>query len=127
MEMLENVQKWLGALPFWQGELPEIDKLSVKSGAAGLFPLGVKQLEKREDVLGNVTFLTRYTFLLKKTAVPGMDGTAWCMAVQKAAKQMPPQLGQKDFYAREGSFKKNTSTGLGMYEIQLVAEMEETI
>ena len=127
MEMLEKLQKWLGELPFWEGELPEVDKLSVKPGAAGLFPLGVKRMEKREDVLGNVTYLNRYSFLLKKSAVPGLSGAAWCEKMQQAAKLTPPALGQKGFYAQGGSFTKNTGTGVGIYEIQLLAEMEETI
>lgn len=127
MDMLEKLGAWLGALPFWKGEVPEIDKLSVKPGAAGLFPLGVKQLEKREDVLGNVTYLNRYSFLLKKIAVPGMDSAVWCMAVQEAARQLPPDLGQKAFYAQGGNYVKNTATGVGMYEIRLIAEMEETL
>lgn len=127
MEMLEKMRDWLGGLSFWQGELPEIDKLSAKPGSAGLFPLGQKILKSREDVLGNVHRLARYSFLLKKTAIPGLDSAAWCMALQQAAKENPPRLGQKDFYAQEGSLKKDTATGVGMYEIRLVAEMEETI
>ena len=126
MEILEKLRAWLGELPFWEGELPEIDKISVKPGSSGLFPLGQQVVKTREDVLGNVTRLVRYTYLLKKTAIPGADSAKWCQMLQTAAKEMPPRLGQKDFYTQGGSYKKPTATGVGMYEIRLIAEMEET-
>ena len=127
MKMLEKLRSWVAALPFWEGEVPEIDKIAVKTGAAGLFPLGQQVVKTREDVLGNVTRLVRYTFLLKKVAIPGMDSACWCEKLQQAAAHTPPELGQKRFYAQKGRLTKTPGTGLGTYEIQLVAEMEETI
>ena len=127
MEILEKLQAWLGNLPFWEGELPEIDKLSVKPGAAGLFPQGQQVLSQKEDVLGNRKQVIRYTFLLKKDAIPGLSSALWCARLQEAAKHTPPQLGQTAFYAQKGRLTKLPGTGLGTYEIQLMAEMEETL
>lgn len=124
MDILEILQAWLRS----NGVLPEVDKCGLNDGETGLFPLGMEQVTLREDVLGNRVRQMRYIFLLRRTAVPGMDAAAWVMQLQETAAKNPPQLGvNQQFRAEKGRLVKNTSTGLGIYELRLIAEREETL
>lgn len=124
MDILEILQAWLCS----NGVLPEVDRCGLNDGETGLFPLGQEQLSYREDVLGGRVRRVRYSFLLKKTAVPGMDAAAWLLQMQALAAKDPPRLGDnQQFWAEKGRLVKNTSTGLGIYELRLIAEREETL
>ena len=124
MDILEIVQAWLAE----QGILPEMDCCGLGDGETGLFPLGLEQVSIREDVLGNRYRRVRYIFLLKKTAVPGMNTASWLLQMQTLAATHPPTLGvNQQFWAEKGRLVKATSTGLGIYELRLIAEREETL
>lgn len=124
MDILELLQAWLAE----RGVLSQVDSCGVQTGETGLFPLGQEQLSYREDVLGNRRRRVRYSFLLKKTAVPGENTAGWLLQMQDLAAKNPPQLGDDQlFWAEKGRLVKNTSTGLGMYELRLLAEREEIV
>ena len=124
MDILEILLAWLAEL----GVLSQVDGCGLSPGETGLFPLGQQQLSCREDVLGNRVRRVRYSFLLKKTAVPGTDAAAWLLQMQELAAKNPPRLGENQrFWAEKGRLVKNTSTGLGMYELRLLAEREEIV
>lgn len=124
MDIFEMVQQWLQK----QGILPAVDSCPLTDGETGLFPLGQEQLSCREDVLGNRMRRVRYSFLLRKTAAPGADAAAWLLQMQALAAKDPPRLGDdRQFWAEKGRLVKNTSTGLGIYELRLIAEREEII
>lgn len=124
MDILEILQTWLQR----NGILPTVDKCGLKDGQTGLFPLGMEQVSSREDVLGNRWRQMRYIFLLRATAVPGTEAAAAILQLQKQAANDPPQLGEKQqFRGEKGRLVKNTSTGLGIYELRLIAEREEML
>ena len=124
MDILEILQAWLEI----RGVLPQVDSCGTNGGETGLFPLGQEQLWQKEDVLGNRVRRVRYSFLLKKTAVPGEDAAKWLLQLQTLTAGQPPQLGEnQQFWAEKGRLVKSTSTGLGMYELRLMAEREERL
>lgn len=124
MDIFEKLRGWLEN----QGILPQVDSCGLTAGETGLFPLGMEQVTLREDVLGNRTRRMRYIFLLRRTAAPGQPAAAWVMQLQEAAGKHPPALGEgQRFWAEKGRLVKYTSTGLGIYELRLIAEREETL
>lgn len=124
MDILESLRAWLQA----QGILPEVDSCGLNAGETGLFPLGMEQVSIREDVLGNRVRRMRYSFLLRRTAVPGQDAAVWLLRLQALAANNPPVLGDDQlFQAQKGRLVKNTSTGMGIYELRLIAEREEKL
>lgn len=124
MDIFERVGVWLESRDI----LPKVDTCGLTAGETGLFPLGMEQVWLRQDVLGGRTRRMRYIFLLRRTAVPGPDAAGWLLQLQDAAGKDPPVLGENQrFWAEKGRLVKNTSTGLGIYEVRLIAEREETV
>lgn len=122
MDILEIVRAWLVA----QGILPAVDSCGITPGETGLFPLGQEQLWLREDVLGNRVQRVRYRFLLRRSEIPGDRAANWLLQLQSTAAAQPPE-GFLQFRAENGRFVKQTGTGLGIYELRLTAEREETL
>ena len=124
MEIFDILLSWLQD----NGILPAVDRCGVKPDQAGLFPLGVQELSRNEDVLGNIRRRARYSFLLRCTAIPGEDAARMLLRLQELAAKDPPALGQnQQFRAEKGKLVKDTGTGTGLYEIRLIAEREETL
>ena len=124
MEIFETLLAWLQV----HSVLPLVDRCGLQEGDTGLFPLGLEQVSVREDVLGNRVRRVRYSFLLRRTAVPGLDAATWAMQLQQLAAYQPPALGtDQRFWAEKGRLVKHASTGLASYEIRLIAEREEQL
>ena len=124
MDIFEKLRQWL----LERGILPAVDSCALNDGDTGLFPLGMEQVRLKEDVLGNRVRQRRHIFILRRTAVPGVDAATWLLQLQEAAAKHPPQLGEnQQFRAEKGRLVKNTSTGLGIYELRLIAEREEVL
>ena len=63
--MLEKMETWLQTFPMWEeGCSLQIDHTGAEPGSNGLFPLGMEEMERREDVLGNVKAYCRCRFKL---------------------------------------------------------------
>ena len=122
MNILESLRRWLQERDI----LPETDVCGITPGETGLFPLGQEQLWLREDVLGNRVQRVRYRFLLRRSDIPGDRAANWLLQLQSAAAAQPPE-GFLQFRAENGRFVKKTGTGLGIYELRLTAEREETL
>ena len=122
MENFEMVRAWLRE----QGIAPDTDACGVTPGETGLFPLGQEQLWLREDVLGHRVRRVRCGFLLRRSAIPGQDAAKALLQLQEQAAKNPP-AGFLQFRAEKGRLVKHTGTGLGMYELRLIAEREETL
>ena len=67
--MLEKMITWLQTFPQWEDSI-QIDFLQARPGSSGLYPKGLTELSRREDVLGNLTLQCRCDFLLRKNAGP---------------------------------------------------------
>jgi len=122
MDILEILRRWLQERDI----LPETDACGITPGETGLFPLGQEQLWLREDVLGNRVQRVRHSFLLRCRQIPGEAAAEKLLRLQEQAAKQPPRA-LKQFRAEKGRLVKNTGTGLGMYELRLIAEREETL
>ena len=122
MDILEILRDWLQERDI----LPETDRCGINPGETGLFPLGQEQLWVREDVLGNRVQRVRYSFLLRRSAIAGEAAAEKLLQLQEQATKNPPAE-LKQFRAEKGRLVKNTGTGLGMYELRLIFEREETL
>lgn len=85
MSELEKLQTWLKTFPLWDGSL-SIDVTDAVPGGMGLFPKGLQELSRREDVLGNLTVRYRWNFALHRNQTAQMqDNAQWLMELQKWA------------------------------------------
>lgn len=118
MEELNLVRSWVMGFPGWEGELA-VDSTDCIPGSCGLFPVGKEQLNRREDVLGNVRFRYRERFLLRRTAVKGEQAAAWIMAFTAwAESQTPPALGENAAVSVEkGKLLSTAPDGTATYEV----------
>ena len=65
MDVLKRLQAWLTTFPKWEeGKLMYLDFTDGVPGNQGLFPQGQEVLQRKEDVLGNISLSCRYHFAL---------------------------------------------------------------
>jgi len=85
MTALEKLQKWLKTYPAWEDTLL-VDFTEATPGNAGLFPKGLEEIGRREDVLGNLQIVCRYRFdLYRRTA--GRNNAQWLLDFQDWVQQ----------------------------------------
>lgn len=133
MDILETVRRWVMTFPGWeQLPLPRIDGLGAVPGDGGLFPKGLEQLGRMEDVLGNVKRFCRYTVTLQmvRHAPDGADAAAllefqnWVADQSEAG--LAPTLGEDTRWrAESGRLEGNKGVGTGVYTVNLMAEFTE--
>lgn len=116
MEILEEVRAWVVD----QVGTAAMDSCGHQPGSLGLFPLGLQQLRKWEDVTGQKKRSVRYQFLLRLVAPPGEAAAALLLRLQQEAPRAA-------LCAADGKLVKLGSDGLGIYDVRLSAEREETI
>ena len=128
MEYLEKMEQWLRRFPLWQGELCT-DVTDPKTGSIGLFPLGVTQLSRREDLLGRV--MTRYKaeFALRRRDVRS-SGASWLLELQSwAMGQKSPGFGddpdRETIRVEKGKLVSPSQTGIATFEVKLTVEFEK--
>ena len=135
MEVIERVRQWVQTFPQWEaGQLLYIDYTGAVPGNAGLFPLGLEERDRKEDVLGNVTVSCRYQFALYRVASGQEDNAAnaaWLLEFQDWVRQqsiqgLAPTFGDEParerIRAEKGRLKDGSQTGTGIYAVQLTAE-----
>ena len=128
--MLEEVMNWLQTFPLWEGTL-QVDYADAIPGNTGLYPRGITELSRREDVLGNVTVRCSWGFALQRAALPGEENARWLMEFQNwVADQdrlgLAPKLGDDPLHERMGAFEgrlhDRSQAGSGRYTVMLTAE-----
>ena len=98
MTELEKLENWLKTFPLWDGSL-SVDVTDSVPGGMGLYPKGLQELSRREDVLGNLKVCYRWSFALHRSqAAQTRENAQWLMELQKwAANQcrqgLAPQFG----------------------------------
>ena len=122
MSELEKLQAWLKTFPLWDGSL-SIDVTDAVPGGMGLFPKGLQELSRREDVLGNLTVRYRWRFVLRRNQAAQMQENAhWLMQLQKWAAQqccqgLAPRFGDaaqaEQLRICEGSLQQRNEGGSG--------------
>ena len=82
MTELDRLVSWLKTYPHWEGTL-RVDVTDTVSGS-GLYPKGLQELSRREDVLGNLRIRFRWNFSLhRRAAQTPEDNARWLMAFQQ--------------------------------------------
>ena len=128
--MLENMKAWLQTFPQWEGNI-QVDYLEAVPGNTGLYPKGITEISRREDVLGNVKVRCRSTFLLRKTAVDTEENARWLLAFQQWVMEqnrlgLTPQFGDEPkterLLAVDGRLESHAQVGSSLYTVQLQAE-----
>lgn len=137
MTDLEKVKQWLTAYPNWDaGGLMYIDYTDAIPGNTGLFPQGLEEVSRQEDVLGNRRVRGRYHFALYRVAErreeTGSDA-AWLLEFQKWVQQqsaagLAPRFGDiqtaEKIRAENGKLCNIDPAGVITYVVELTAEFE---
>lgn len=130
MTELEQLKAWLQTFPLWDGDIC-IDVTDNVPGGMGIYPKGLQELDRREDVLGNLTVRYRWSFTLHRVrAAETQENAHWLMELQKWAAQqcrqgLAPQFGDVPKEERlricEGSLVRRAEGGSG-YQALLTAD-----
>ena len=78
MEILEKLRQFLLGFPGFDGELP-VDFTQDGPGNSGLFPGGLKEVERYVDLLGNMRVRYLLLFTLYHRMQPGQDSAQWLL------------------------------------------------
>ena len=136
MEALEKVKAWLQTFPLWAQAPLHIDNTGAEPINCGLFPVGVEELGRKEDLLGNRQIDCRQTFLLRRIAQREEIAAGWLMALQQWVQQQnaagtAPRLGdvaEKCWVrAEKGRLSAANQTGTATYEIRIVFDYTEIL
>ena len=128
--MLEKLKQWLQAFPKWEGSVC-IDYVDVKPGSTGLYPKGLKEISRREDVLGNLQVRYRCDFLLRRNAGNSEENARWLLEFQNWVMEqsrlgLAPQFGDEPKTERirafEGQLQSHAQVGSAMYTVHLSTE-----
>ncbi len=134
MTDLEKLRQWLQTFPQWEDDV-FVDFSLDAPGNAGVFPAGVEELDRREDLLGNLQIDCRYRFVILRQVASRKDGAEnarWLMDFQNwvleqnAAGQIP-QFGENTrMQAQKGGLKSVSSAGVATYTVTLIADFVKT-
>lgn len=131
--VLDKVTAWLKTCPLW-GERLTVDYTDGLPGSVGLFPLGVEEISRREDVAGGVSTHCRCVFHLDRVT-EGQQNNAenarWLLSFQDWVRQQSlsgnaPKFGnapaRECIRAEKGRLYKASQTGTAIYRVVLTAE-----
>lgn len=128
--MLEKMRTWLECFPGWENNLL-IDYVDAVPGSTGLYPRGLSEVSRREDVLGNVTVRCRWEFLLRRAAGSREENARWLMDLQNWVMEqdrlgLTPVFGEDPRTQRvrafEGRLDSQKQVGGSLYTVRLTAE-----
>ena len=131
MTELEVLTAWLKTYHGWAGTL-FVDVVEAVPGSTGLYPKGLQELSRREDVLGNLSVRFRWSFQLQRVA--GTDPRAdalWLMDFQRWVAQQSlmgrcPIFGDEpkteQMRACEGSLVSRSQGGSTGYTVLLTVD-----
>ena len=136
---LKRLKTWLSTFPGAAalGQM-QVDYTSSLPGCFGVFPAGLVEVGRTEDLIGNVTVENQYNFALYLVfeKAPGDDAGAtvnadWVMEFQRWVQResiahRAPTFGDVDLRretisAQNGALYSADAEGLGMYLIRLSA------
>ena len=137
MSDIEKFRNWIQTYPKHDilGEL-SVDYTDQAPSNGGLFPSGLVEIERTEDLIGNVTVTNQYNFglyiVLSKS--PGDDTAStynadWLMefqlwAQEQSVRHLAPTFGnvdtdQEQIKAQNGVLYDQGEEGVGIYMIQI--------
>lgn len=131
MTELEALTAWLKTYHGWAGNLL-VDVTDAVPGASGLYPKGLQELSRREDVLGNLVIRFRWSFQLHRVAgVNPKADAAWLMDFQRWVAQQSlmgrcPVFGDdpktEQMRAGEGKLTSRSAGGSTGYTVLLTVD-----
>ena len=136
MTALEKIRKWLATYPeFSILEQFRVDFTDQIPANGGIFPSGLVEVDRRQDIWGNVTVTNQYNFGLYYVfeKAPGDDTGAtinadWIMTFQEWAQEqsilgLAPVFGdvprEERIMAQNGVLYSSTDEGQATYMVQL--------
>ena len=128
--MLEKMIKWLQTFPAWEDSI-QIDSVDARPGSTGLYPKGLKEISRREDVLGNLRIRYRLDVLLRKNAGKSEENAKWLLEFQEWVLEqnrlgLAPQFGDDPKTQRlqvsEGQLQSLAQVGSALYTVKLWVE-----
>ena len=128
MDILEKIKSWLMTCPVIKMEQIFVDHLPAEPGSVGLFQKGMQEVQRREDLLGNLKVHCRYRVLLRCMV---LEDSAWLpdfqqWVQQQAAGGLTPILGdvpsEERLQAMDGKLSERSQTGTRVCEVALVAD-----
>ena len=134
MTDLDKLRQWLATYPKWEEGRLHVEYTDALPGNLGLYPTGLEEVSRREDVLGNVAVKNRYRFVLYRVAARqenNEENALWLLDFQnwvqkQSAAGLAPRFGdapqQERLLAEKGKLKEGSQTGTGIYAVTLTAE-----
>ena len=141
MTDLEKIKRWLGTYPGYDIlSRFRVDYTDQVPANAGIFPGGLVEIERREDLLGNVTVSNQYNFALYYVLAKADDDDAgatenadWIMDFQRwvqnqSVRRLAPRFGNTDtresIQAQNGVLYEQEDEGVAVYMVQLSVQFE---
>ena len=135
---LEAIKNWLVKSPVWKQDMPlYLEYTDAQTPCGGLFPLGVEEVKRTADVLGNMVITCRAKFELRMV-LPGPDGedenARWLLALQQWVQEqsfagLAPRFGdvpgQEHIRAEKARLTQLRKPGKGMYTVCFTAQYKK--
>ncbi len=135
MTQLEIMGAWLQRFPGWDGTL-HMDTTGPLPGA-GLFPGGLEEVSRQENLLGQVTVHNRLHFTLHRLVPgPGDRQADWLLALQQwvqqqSAQGLAPTFGDRPqserIRAERGKLSAAPQPGTVRYTVHLTVDYVKII
>ena len=126
MEQIKTLEDLLRTFPLWDAPGLQIDGTEPSPGACGLFPLGMEELSRREDVTGGIRQRLRQQFVLRRVFPRGAKAAAWLLRLQdwlpRKAQNLPGFGSDCVIRAQKGRLAKTHQAGTDIYEVTLTVE-----
>lgn len=128
--MLEKLKQWLQTFPLWEDSI-QLDYVEGGPGNTGLYPKGLTELSRREDVLGNLQVRCRLEVILRKNAARSEENARWLLEFETWVMEqdrlgLAPEFGDdpklSHIRASEGQLQSHTQVGSALYTVKLLAE-----
>lgn len=143
MTALEKMRTWIATFPDFDilSNGFFVDYTDKVPSNGGLFPSGLVEIERRKDILGNVTVTNQYNFAIYcvLTKSPGDDTGAvenadWVMAFQEwvqaqSVTGQAPAFGDEPrterITAQNGMLYETDNEGTGLYMVQISVQFKK--
>lgn len=108
-----------------------VDYTDARPGNMGLFSGGMEELERKTDILGNVTIRNRCSFTLRRVCAGQQSNEAdaqWLLEFQnwiqrQSIQGLAPVFGENTRWrAEKGRLRDASQTGTGVYTVNLTVE-----
>lgn len=137
MSDLDKIKNWIATYPDFDilGQFMVDYTDQAAPGSGGIFPTGLVEIDRREDVLGNVTVTNQYNFAVycvfaksPKDDIGASFNADWVMGFQKWVQAQSiqgkvPKLGntndKETAKAQNGVLYEQPGEGTAMYAVQL--------